>query len=928
MSGEITIVEGMVGRHEDVAWIGAFVDTMVSSGGSVLLSGDAGIGKSTLLDAAAGEARRRGVQVLRAEGAEFESDLSYSMLNQLLRPVLGELDGLDPALREALAVALGLRGGAVPVPLTVANAALALLERAAGDVPVAVVVDDVQWVDPSSTVVLGLVARRTTGTRIGLLMAARSGHPTLLSGAVTAERIVAPLPAAAARELVARVQPGLTYFVRERLLKESGGNPLALIELGAVLAADPDATVASEQTLPLTQRLQRLYADRVQRLPETTRALLLAAALEPSCDGSVLRSVGGSADAAAQLAPAVRDDLVNLGRGAVVRFAHPLARSAVVSLAGLDERARSHRLLAVALVDDPARRAWHLGQASTGPDEEIAGLLDEAAPEVFARGNAAGAIAAMTRAADLSPTSAARARRLAKAAWFGVCMTSDGAVAERLLAAAHEADPAVDDALFAAAVLPYLAIDGHGDVDAVHALLLKLYRATDFVEGPGEIVEVLNAHVTLATFTLRTDIWDSHSVALRRLGTRARMSDVLYDTFGRGPVAPKLAMLPDLDASVARLEESDDFRHITAVATAAARLDQLEGCRPALERMLDRYGGDSANVLVVTALFLLSLRAVTWGDWSRADQIIDDPRARAGADTLVGWLVEASAGILAARRGQAAEVARVCSVLADRSLRPTGRQTVYLHDVIRAEDAIGRAEWSRGVELLRGLMPVDDPFGEFSMVPFLTLDFAEAAWHAGRPTEARAHVTIMREAGCARLSSRAALITVGAEAVVAADDAEAAELFARALAGPAAQRWPWEYARVQLAYGRRLRRGRDPRAARVPLAVAMEIFERLGAVPWVEQAAVELRASGQGVVRQGPQSSALTAQELTIADLAARGLTNKQIAAKLALSPRTVSTHLYRIFPKLGITSRAGLRDAMNGVAVSMESSAADNEIV
>jgi energy-coupling factor transporter ATP-binding protein EcfA2 len=341
MPGDDAAAGGLVGRQVDVARIGAFLDATVRTGGSVLLSGDAGIGKSTLLDTGVGEARRRGMRVLRAEGAEFESELSYSALNQLLRPVLDDLDGVEQPLREALQVALGLRNGAVPVPLTVANAVIALLDRVGGDAPVAVVVDDVQWVDPPSAVVLGMVARRTAGTRMCLIMAVRSGHPTLLSGAVTAEHVVGPLPASAARDLVRREQPGLTYFVRERLLAVCGGNPLALIELGAAVAADPDVTVASGPTLPLTQRLRELDADRVRSLPGTTRALLLAAALEPSCDGSVLRSVGGGADAAAELAPAVRDGVVDLGRGAAVRFTHPLARSAVVALAGSVERARS-----------------------------------------------------------------------------------------------------------------------------------------------------------------------------------------------------------------------------------------------------------------------------------------------------------------------------------------------------------------------------------------------------------------------------------------------------------------------------------------------------------------------------------------------------------------------------------------------------------
>ena len=907
--------DGMVGREDDVAWIVAFVDRLVHVGGSVLLSGDPGIGKSALLDVGVRGVRRWGVPVLRAEGVEFESDLPYSTLNQLLRPVLDELGTLPPPLADALQVALGLRTGAAPAPLTVANAVIALLGPVGGAAYVVLAVDDVQWVDRPSAVVLGLVARRTAATRIGLLLAVRSGHPTLLSSAVATERVVGPLTPAAARDLVRRTQPGLTYFVRERLLNEAGGNPLALIELGAALAADPDTTLVSGQTLPLSQRLLRLYADRIRRLPDATRALLLAAALEPSSDGPVLRAVAGRLDLAAELTPAVVDGLVDLHRGDDVLFTHPLVRSAVVALAEPDRRAGCHRLLAAAHARDPVRRAWHLGQASTGPDEHIARLLDEAAPEVFARGDAGGAIAAMTRAADLSPAPSDRARRLAKAAWFGVSMTGDSAVAQRLLAAAQESDPTADGALLAAAVLPYFVLEGRGDVDAVHALLQKLYRDTDLVAGPLEIREVLTAHVTLAFFTARTDVWDSHNAALGRLGARARVSDVLFDVFGRGPVAPRLAMLPALEQAVAGLGDSEDFRHIATVGNAAFWLDPMPACRPALERVVARYGGDDANVLVMFALHVLARHAIDRGDWAAADRIIGEARARAGTDTIVGWFVETWSGVLAARRGSSAEVAAVCAALAGRSLAPAMRLVRIYHDLVRAEEATTRAEWEHAFELLRGVMPADDPFGELNAVPFLTLDFAEAAWHSGHVAEARAHVAVMEEAGCARLSTRAALVTVGAQAVVAADDEDAGALFERALAGPGADRWPFEYARVQLAYGRRLRRDRDPRAARVPLAAAQETFTRLGATPWVEQATVELRATGQGVVRHGPQSSGLTAQERTIADLAARGLTNKEIAAKLALSPRTVSTHLYRIFPKLGVATRAGLRDAMTGGA-------------
>jgi hypothetical protein len=226
-------------------------------------------------------------------------------------------------------------------------------------------------------------------------------------------------------------------------------------------------------------------------------------------------------------------------------------------------------------------------------------------------------------------------------------------------------------------------------------------------------------------------------------------------------------MLPDLEAAVVELADSDDVAEIVVVGSAAARLDQMEACRPALQRVLDRHGKDGTNLLVVSSRFLLCLNAVVRGDWSEADRIVDDARGLAGTDNLNGWLVESEAGVLAARQGRSTGVSRACTVLAERGLRPAGRLAQAFHDVVRAEDALGRAEWRRGYELLRGVMPVDDPFGEFTMVPFLTLNFAEAAWHAGRTAEARAHVAAMQAAGCTELSTRAALITVGAQGVVA-----------------------------------------------------------------------------------------------------------------------------------------------------------------
>lgn len=898
----------VVGRAADEAWLRLVLGRCADGGVSALLTGDAGIGKSVLLDAAARDAAEHGMVVLRAEGVEFESDLTYATLNQLLHPALAELPELDPGLRDGLAIALGLRSGDPPAPLTVATATLRLMARAGGGRPVLAVIDDVQWADPPSATVLSLVARRTTGTRVGLLLAARSEHPTLLARAVTTTRTVGPLPAAAARDLLDARHPGLTVFVRERLLADAAGNPLALLELGAAIATGDRSAAADEETVPLSERLRLLFADRVDTLPPVTRDVLLAAALEPACTLSDLQGISRGTDVRAELQLAVDLRLVAPDGADAIRFTHPLTRSAVVTLAPPAARERCHRRLAVALGRDPARRAWHLGRATSGPDDEVAAALDEAAPEIFRRGDARGAVVAMTRAADLSTTPESQARRLATAAWYGACMAGDAAYADVLLARAHEADPSVDTTLAAAAALPYLALNGHGDVDAVNGVLGRIYETTDFSEAPPALLhEVFAAHDTLASLTRRGDIFDDAGAALRRLGPRARVADVLLNTFNRGPVIPKVRMLPTLEAEIADLDTSDDLRHIVIVCVSALITDRGGGCRAALGRVVARCGSDRTNVLLILALQLLAEEAVTTGRWTDADRLIDQARATASTDTFVSWILDSTAAELAAHQGRSDEVHRLCTRLAECQTPLRARVVQLRHDTALAYDASARADWPRAYALLRSLMPSHDPIGELSWTPHMTLEFCEAAWHSGRILEAREHAAAMRAARCAELSPRIALLVAGAEALVAHRGADI--LFERALALPDAGSWPWDRARVQLAHGRRLRADGERQRARGPLEAAATTFEQLGAAPWLTQTVAELRLCGSA--RSDAQPTSLTAQETRIADLAAGGLTNKQIAEKLGLSPRTVGAHLYRIFPKLGVTTRAALRDAL-----------------
>jgi hypothetical protein len=409
-----------VGRAFELGRIEVFLEDVEQRGSGALLSGDAGIGKSTLLDAAAGRAHDRGFHVVRAEGVEFESQLSYAALHQIMLPLRSDLDRVEPALRQPLRVALGLESGPTPSPLVIGNACLAAMRHAAVDRPLLIVVDDVHWIDRASALVLGFVVRRVEGMRVGLLMATRSGEAQLFSRAVAFEHEIAPLSGSAADELLSATAPRLSDAQRTQIVAYAQGNSLALVELGKVLATPAGTLTAGHEALPLSDRLRNLYAARVEDLTPAARRLLLLAALESSGDLTVLQLAAHSPHwleglRSCEDAGLLRVDTITRR----LAFDHPLIRSAVITLCTAAQRRAAHRALGDALAADPARRAWHLAEAAVAPDQAIAAALDDVAAAAFGRGDSAGAIAAMIRAAELSPRQDDRGRRLAKAAWFG-----------------------------------------------------------------------------------------------------------------------------------------------------------------------------------------------------------------------------------------------------------------------------------------------------------------------------------------------------------------------------------------------------------------------------------------------------------------------------------------------------------------------------
>ncbi len=386
-------------RSWTTSW--AFLGAARAGGAALLVTGEPGIGKSELLEAASGEASAAGTRILHAAGVEFEAGTSFSGLNQVLLPVLDALPQLPGVHRQALNVALGFGDGAPPSRLVVSNAALMLLRHAATARPVLVVIDDLPWLDRASAGVLSFVARRLEGSQVGLLGASRTGEEDFFEHAGLPELEVQRLDDAAARELLDMRFPDLALSVRERILVEAQGNPLALLELPLALGPERRAsTTALPSALPLGRQLQALFGSRISELPSRTRQLLLLMALDGTGDVRVLEAGAAPKAGFRDLAPAEQARLAYFDEATHrLAFHHPLIRSAVVDLSQADERRTIHRALAAVWADQPDRRVWHLGEATVEPDESVAGELEAAAARILARGDAVGCVKALTRSA-------------------------------------------------------------------------------------------------------------------------------------------------------------------------------------------------------------------------------------------------------------------------------------------------------------------------------------------------------------------------------------------------------------------------------------------------------------------------------------------------------------------------------------------------
>ncbi|MEV7123462.1 ATP-binding protein [Kitasatospora griseola] len=910
--------QSLLGRDAEWARIAELVGSAVGTGrgSSVLVvTGEPGAGKTSLLDRAADRAAAGGALVLRARGSESEHGIGLAGLHQLLRPLLSGAGRLPESQRRAVRGAFGIGAGAgEPVdPLHLRVGVSTLVGDAAARRPLLLVVDDLQWLDLGSLDLLAFIARRLDGEAAALLAAAREETVPLRFDRDFPQVTAGPLDRASAGLLLDAQPVPPCGRARSRILQEAAGNPLALVELSRALAHGRVES-GGGRALPLTKRLENLFAADLPDLPaDTRRALLLAAATDTGELSDVVGAAGGL-DCLGALEPAERAGLVRIQDG-LLRLRHPLVRSAIYGAASFTERRSAHLALAGALVHEPDRRAWHLAAAATGPDAEVADALAASAERARSRGGHAAAAAALERAADLTPDPELRCQRLlaaARSAMFGGHPQWVGELTARVPGYTDRPDLRAQAGVFSGWALG-LTLRHDAALETLLAVAEQHVAAL-----PDAALSALGIAATSA-FASGDPF---HRAELRRLAERlADLPEPNSQAWIAAATAPhtgRARALELLAAAKAAMGE-DDLSALTVLGGTAWCMDETALAVELLGRALDhlrRAGTAGTNATVSQAIALAQYES---GAWTAARNSTEDTlwmAAEAGAElSAIGTRIlqatlDARQGDPAAR--ERAEAA-VRGVDLRRSLALQVRHRVALS--IAATAAGDHAEAYRQVRALftRDIRP--RPVHYHASLYYLG-DLAAAAVHADEVADARAvFESVQPDLGDDRSPRLHAIVERAAALLAEGEDAE--RHFRAALADPAGAGWPFERALVQLDHAEWLRRRRRSAEARPLFGAALETFRRLDAGPWRDRAAAELRAAGAEVpaADAGAAQEPLTPQERRIAELAAQGLTNRDIAARLYLSPRTVGYHLRKVFAKLGIRARAQLRDALGGLA-------------
>ena len=901
----------LVGRDIEIDLLSGVVRATPHGGRSVLLVGEAGIGKSRMTAEAAIMARTAGLRVLTLAGSTSLDEASA--VRALVTPLLHEIPSLSLPHRHAVERSIGMRGGPPAEPLVVYAAVLSLLTASATRTPLLVILDDLHLFDDMTAAVLSFVARRLETTRVGIVATATSepqrGAIQIDSRLFSSQHTMGRLSRRDADALLERLGPELPRQARARVLSQAEGNPLALLQLlgGAQSAAERGDT-ALPALIVAARNERNPFAATVEALPVRTRRALLLLALDTRSDLRLLRETDLAIDV---LTPAENAGLISLDLGSLSgRFTHPLVRSAVVGRATPGERRLAHLSLAMRSGDDVEEKALHLAEATVGTNEMTAALLERAAGIALARGDSTAAAHALAHAARLSPRRDDRHRRSARAAFVG----TDAPVGPTLDAGGPSpCDGALAGSLYAAAASAFAQVEAGGGSDTACRTIRTAVETGDhgWDAGNRELLDALNSWLLLCWIAGIDEHWSAFFAALARLQPDVPEPLRTVSVAFADPAGADRADRARLERQLAELDSSAESGQVVQLATAAIALDLVAVARPAALRLIRAARGGPATMTYIRLLGIIALHDFDSGRWQQADELVDEGMAAIGPvgaqPQLCIFLYVKS--LLAGARGDASDAAKWAGRLDEVSaeLDAQGLQRFAQHARVLAASAQQR--WDDAY-LEASELSAPGTFAAF--VPhalWVAFDLIDAALRTDRMTQAHAHHQAMVASDLASVSPRLDMMTRAAGALL--DETEGWQhAFEAALAVPQAADWPFEHARVRLAYGSRLRAERLWPEARTQLHQAMVTFERLGANPWAERARTELR-SARGDI---PSAASLTTQERLIVELAATGLSNKEIGQRLYLSARTVSGHLYRVFPKLGISRRSALRDALEAV--------------
>jgi DNA-binding CsgD family transcriptional regulator len=908
-------VRRLLGRRSECAALDQLIGS-VRAGPSraLVLRGEAGVGKSALLEYLVQHAS--GCGIARAAGVESEMELAYASLQQLCAPFLDRLERLPGPQRSALGIAFGLRDGDAPDRFLVGLAVLSLLSDIAEKRPLVCIVDDAQWLDAASAQALAFVARRLGAESVGLVFAVRdAGGERNLE--VLPQLAVGGLDDRAARELLATAVTGpLDERVRDRIVAETRGNPLALLELprGRTLA-ELAGGFGLPGGPPVPGRIEQSFRERLAQLPPSTRLLLLVAAAEPTGDAVLVWRAAADLDIGPDAAaPAIGVGLVEFG--AQVRFGHPLVRSAVYGAGAPEERRRVHHALAEATDAgvDPDRRAWHRAQATAGLDEDIAAELERSAGRARARGGLAAGAAFHERAVELTPDLRRRAQRALLAAQFKHQAGAPDA-ALRLLAVAqagplNELERARAQLLYAQ--ITFATTRGR---DAP-PLLLEAARRLEPLDTALARETYLEAFAAALSADRLARGGDAREIAAAVLAAdwepATRASDLLLgglalftrEGYGAGTQALKDALRAFRDE---QLPEEDELRWLWLACRIARALADDEAWDELTARHLHlarRAGAFSALPVALTDRVLVELFAgrigLAMSLAAESDAVVEATGSHLSLRTSI---------VLANWRGRDAEaVALIEARRQDVLQRGEGLwlaandwgDAIRYNGLGRYEDALAAAE--RAAEAARGLGP--------SIL--LLAELVEAAARSGNAERATGPLAQLAEIAYAA-DTDWALGTHARAAAMLAKGATAERLYRDAIERLSRVKTSATLARARLLYGEWLRREHRRVDARDQLRDAYTMLSDMGMEAFAERAHRELVATGETVRKRTVATlDELTPQEVQVARLAAGGQTNPEIAAQLFLSPRTVEWHLSKVFGKLGIGSRKELRVALS----------------